>query len=106
MGNGRAIARTRSCHRPADASQLSASYERASQARVLAGVVGEEGVSGTDRRYLEFGQAFETRLVGQSAARSLEESMAVGWELLALLPSEPGSPAEPVSQRAGPVAGT
>jgi V/A-type H+-transporting ATPase subunit B len=72
---------------PALSSQLFASYARAVQARILAGVVGEEGLSETDRRYLEFGRAFEVRLVGQSAARSLDESMALGWELLGLIPA-------------------
>ena len=71
---------------PVLASQLFASFARATQARVLAGVVGEDGLSDTDRRYLEFGREFEQRLVKQSAPRSLEESMGIGWELLRLLP--------------------
>jgi V/A-type H+-transporting ATPase subunit B len=71
---------------PALASQLYAAYARAVQARVLASVVGEEGLAATDRQYLAFGQAFEGRLVHQEAPRSLEESMAVGWQLLAGLP--------------------
>ena len=41
----------------------------------------------TDRRYLQFGAAFEARLVTQDRARSLEESMAIGWSLLAELPT-------------------
>jgi len=71
---------------PALASQLYAAYARAVQARVLASVVGEEGLAATDRQYLAFGQAFETRLVHQEAPRSLEQSMAIGWQLLAGLP--------------------
>ncbi len=71
---------------PALASQLYAAYARAVQARVLASVVGEEGLADTDRRYLVFGQAFENELVRQSAPRSLEQSMAIGWRLLAGLP--------------------
>jgi len=71
---------------PALASQLYAAYARAVQARVLASVVGEEGLAATDRRYLAFGQAFENDLVRQSAPRTLEESMAIGWRLLAGLP--------------------
>ncbi len=72
---------------PALASQLYAAYARAAQARVLASVVGEEGLAATDRQYLAFGQAFESRLVHQEGPRSLEQSMAVGWELLAGLPA-------------------
>ena len=71
---------------PALASQLYAAYARAGQARVLASVVGEDGLSETDRRYLAFGAAFEQSLISQSGARSLEESMDVGWGLLRELP--------------------
>jgi V/A-type H+/Na+-transporting ATPase subunit B len=71
---------------PALASQLYAAHARATQARVLASVVGEEGLAATDRQYLAFGQAFESRLVNQDAPRTLEQSMALGWQLLAGLP--------------------
>ena len=54
---------------------------------MLASVVGDEGLADTDRRYLRFGTAFEQTLVSQSEARTLEQSMAIGWELLAELPS-------------------
>ena len=71
---------------PALASQLYAAHARAVQARVLASVVGEEGLAATDRQYLAFGTAFEERLVSQSGARTLEQSMDEGWRLLAGLP--------------------
>ena len=71
---------------PALASQLYAAYARAAQARVLASVVGEEGLADTDRKYLRFGTAFEQTLASQSEARTLEQSMAIGWGLLADLP--------------------
>lgn len=71
---------------PALSSQLYAAYARATQARVLASVVGEEGLSETDRRYLAFGTAFERKLVNQGAARTLAQSMDEGWELLRALP--------------------
>ena len=72
---------------PALAAQLYAAYSRAQQTRVLASVVGEDGLSETDRRFLVFGERFETRVIQQGgSARSLEESMAAGWEVLAELP--------------------
>jgi V/A-type H+-transporting ATPase subunit B len=71
---------------PALSSQLYAAYARAVQARVLASVVGEEGLAATDRQYLAFGTAFENTLVSQSEPRTLEQSMDVGWRLLAGLP--------------------
>ncbi len=72
---------------PGLSSQLYAAYARAVQARVLASVVGEEGLADTDRRYLAFGTDFEQTLVNQSAARTLEQSMDVGWTLLRGLPT-------------------
>jgi V/A-type H+-transporting ATPase subunit B len=71
---------------PALASQLYAAYARAAQARVLASVVGQEGLAETDRLYLQFGSAFERQLASQTSPRTLEQSMALGWELLAALP--------------------
>jgi V/A-type H+-transporting ATPase subunit B len=71
---------------PALSSQLYAAYARAVQARVLASVVGEEGLAATDRQYLTFGTAFEDNLVSQSEPRTLEQSMEAGWSLLAGLP--------------------
>ena len=72
---------------PALASQLYAAYARSRQARTLASVVGEDGLSAVDRSYLAFGRDFETRFVQQTERRSLEESMDIGWRLLAQLPS-------------------
>jgi V/A-type H+-transporting ATPase subunit B len=71
---------------PALASQLYAAYARATQARLLASVVGEEGLSDSDRRYLGLGSAFESKLVHQAGARTLAQSMDVGWQLLRALP--------------------
>jgi len=72
---------------PALAAQLYAAQARAAQARVLASVVGEDGLSETDRRYLAFGTRFERGVVGQAAPRTLEESMQAGWDALAALPA-------------------
>ena len=71
---------------PALAAQLYAAYAQAQQTRILASVVGEDGLSATDRRYLAFGLAFEGDVVSQDAPRSLEQSMAAGWQALSLLP--------------------
>jgi V/A-type H+-transporting ATPase subunit B len=71
---------------PALAKQLFAAYANARRVRVLASVMGQEGLSATDRDYLAFGEAFEDRLIRQDEARTLEESMAIGWQVLGLLP--------------------
>jgi V/A-type H+-transporting ATPase subunit B len=71
---------------PGLASQLYASYAKAVRVRVLASVVGRDGLTPLDIRYLEFADEFESRLVGQSARRTLEDSMQEGWTVLSLLP--------------------
>jgi len=71
---------------PALAAQLYAAYAQAQQTRILASVVGEEGLSDTDRTYLAFGDRFEHDLVSQSDRRDLDASMDVGWKTLRGLP--------------------
>ena len=71
---------------PALANQLFASYAKAVRVRVLASVVGRDGLTELDRQYLEFADQFERDLVRQTGRRTLEESMDVGWRLLRLLP--------------------
>ena len=71
---------------PALANQMYASYARAQQARLLASVVGEDGLADEDRQFLVFARRFETEYVGQDERRSLEDSMTLGWELLSSLP--------------------
>jgi V/A-type H+-transporting ATPase subunit B len=71
---------------PALAAQLYAAYARTRQVRLLASVVGEEGLSDSDRAYLAFGDAFEQQLIAQDAPRALEESLEIGWRVLKDLP--------------------
>lgn len=71
---------------PALANQLFAAYAKAVRVRVLASVVGNDGLTATDRAYLAFADRFETGLIRQDKERSLEESMQAGWDLLRMLP--------------------
>jgi V/A-type H+/Na+-transporting ATPase subunit B len=71
---------------PAQASQLFASYARAVRVRVLASVVGRDGLTEIDRNYLEFADRFEREVINQTGRRTLEESMAAAWGVLRLLP--------------------
>jgi len=71
---------------PALAHQLFASYAKATRVRMLASVVGSDGLTDIDRRYLRLADRFERELVAQDAPRSLEQSMAIGWQLLAEMP--------------------
>ena len=72
---------------PALANQLFAAYARATRVRVLASVMGEEGLTEVVRAFLAFGDLFESRIVAQEAGRTLEDSMRVGWNLLRTLPA-------------------
>lgn len=71
---------------PELASQLYASYAKSVRVRVLASVVGRDGLTPLDRKYLEFADAFEQSLIRQTGRRSLEESMEAGWSVLGTLP--------------------
>jgi V/A-type H+-transporting ATPase subunit B len=69
------------------ANQLYAAYARAVHVRVLASVVGRDGLAPIDQQFLDFGERFEKQLVHQAASRTLEQSMEIGWDLLRQLPS-------------------
>jgi V/A-type H+-transporting ATPase subunit B len=71
---------------PALANQLFASYAKAIRVRVLASVVGRDGLTPLDLKYLDFADQFENALIRQSGRRTLEQSMEAGWNVLSLLP--------------------
>ena len=72
---------------PALATQLYAAYARAQQSRILASVVGEDGLTEVDRQFLQFGQHFEQQIIAHGAPRTLADSMTAGWQGLRQLPS-------------------
>ena len=68
------------------ANQLYAAYARATHVRVLASVVGREGLTNADQLFLDFGDLFEKEFIHQDNERSLEQGMEIGWQLLSMLP--------------------
>ncbi len=70
------------------ANQLFSSYSKVGDARSLASVIGEDELSATDKKYLEFGTAFETQFVGQDPGenRTIDDTLEIGWKLLRMLP--------------------
>lgn len=68
--------------------QLFASYATGREVRELAVVLGEASLDDADKAHLRFADAFETKFVGQGEFenRSVEESLDLGWKLLAMLP--------------------
>ena len=72
------------------ANQLFSCYAKVGDARNLASVIGEDELSDLDKKYLEFGKAFEGRFVGQGDQenRSIIDTLEIGWDLLRMLPRE------------------
>ncbi len=78
---------TREDHQ-AVANQLFSSYAKVTDARSLASVIGEDELSDIDKKYLQFGTAFEKEFVGQGHLenRPVIETLDIGWKLLGILP--------------------
>jgi V/A-type H+-transporting ATPase subunit B len=89
MKDGIGKGRTRADHAHLSA-QLYAAYAHVQDIRSLASVIGEEELASVDQDYLKFGRAFEQNFIGQSLTedRSFEETLNLGWKMLALLPRE------------------
>jgi V/A-type H+-transporting ATPase subunit B len=88
MGLGAGRGRTRDDHRPV-ADQLYAFYARGRDVRRMAAIVGAANLGDEERRFLEFSDRFEAELVGQGGGfRSIEETLDLGWRLLARFPPE------------------
>jgi V/A-type H+-transporting ATPase subunit B len=61
---------TREDH-PDVANQLFSAYSKVQNIRALAQIVGEDDLSDKDKKYLEFGNAFEERFLSKFFARRL-----------------------------------
>lgn len=87
MDDGIGKGRTREDHAPVS-RQLYAAMARAVRARALEAIIGLDELPQLERSYLEFGRAFEERLVAQGPdqARSIGETLDIAWKLFALLP--------------------
>lgn len=88
MNLGIGPGKTREDHRSV-ADQLYAFYAHGRDIRRLAAVVGEDGLSESDRRFLKFAQDFEQDFVSQgSRSREIEETLDLGWKFLRYQPKE------------------
>jgi V/A-type H+-transporting ATPase subunit B len=72
------------------ANQIFSAYSHVQDVVSLAQVIGEDELSETDRKYMEFGRQFEERFVkqGYDENRDIIETLDLGWELLSILPRE------------------
>ena len=69
-------------------NQLFAAYARGKEAKELMVILGEDALTDIDKKYAAFADAFEKEYVSQGSFenRSIEETLAIGWRLLSMLP--------------------
>jgi V/A-type H+-transporting ATPase subunit B len=69
-------------------NQLFSAYARGKEAEELAVILGEAALSEADKIFLKFAEAFEEEFVNQKyhEERSIEDTLSLGWKLLAMLP--------------------
>ena len=69
-------------------NQLFSAYARGKDAKELMTILGEAALTETDKLYAKFADEFERRYVSQgyTTNRTIEETLDLGWELLAILP--------------------
>lgn len=88
MNLGIGPGKTREDHRSL-ADQLYALYAQGRDTRRLAAIVGEEGLSESDRQFLRLAQDFEQKFVNQGDCnRTIEETLNLGWTFLRYLPKD------------------
>jgi len=88
MNLGIGPGKTREDHRNL-ADQLYASYAYGRDLRRLVAIVGEEALTELDKVYLSFADDSRKSLSTQgSANRTIEETLTIGWDLLAKLPED------------------
>lgn len=88
MNLGIGEGKTREDHRRL-ADQLYASYAEGRDLRRLVAIIGEDALTETQKAYLNFAQQFEQTFVNQkSENRDIEQTFALAWDLLKLLPKE------------------
>ncbi len=82
IGDGK----TREDH-AATMNQLFAAYSRGKDAKELAIILGDAALTDVDKKYATFADAFERNYVSQGyqVNRSIEETLNLGWGLLAML---------------------
>ena len=70
-------------------NQLFAAYSRGKDAKELAVILGDAALSDMDKLYAKFADAFEAEYISQGyyTNRSIEETLNIGWKLLAILPA-------------------
>ncbi|WP_321506020.1 ATP synthase subunit B [uncultured Methanoregula sp.] len=89
MNLGIGKGKTREDHKKVS-DQMYAGYAEGNDLRGLVAIVGKDALSERDRLLLEFADLFENRFVrqGYDEDRTIDDTLNLGWELLATLPVE------------------
>jgi len=100
MKEGIGPGKTREDHKEVFA-QLIAAYAEGQYLRELSAIIGVESLTERDRKFLKFADEFERRFInqGERERRSFEETLDLGWELLAMLPEEELKQISPTTMR-------
>jgi V/A-type H+-transporting ATPase subunit B len=87
MQGGIGEGRTRRDHGAVN-NQLYASYAEGRKLESIVAVIGEEGLSETDKMYLSFTDRFEKQFISQTSdeRRTIEDTLSIAWNLLSILP--------------------
>ena len=69
-------------------NQLFSAYARGKEAKELMVILGESAITDIDKLYAKFADEFESVYVSQGyyTNRSIEDTLAIGWKLLSILP--------------------
>ena len=79
--------KTREDHKQVS-DQIYAAYSRGKKLEDLKKIIGEDALSDTDRKYLDFVKKTEETFIRQSGERSFDETLKIAWELMRILPKE------------------
>jgi V/A-type H+-transporting ATPase subunit B len=89
MNDGIGEGKTREDHANIS-NQLYAAYSYVRKVETLASIIGENELSDKDKKYLEFGKAFEDGFTRQDIheERAIKESLDLAWKIVSILPRE------------------
>jgi len=84
---GIGVGKTREDH-SGTMNQLFAAYARGKEAKELMTILGEAALSDDDKQFAKFADEFEKQYVsqGNETNRTIDETLDLGWKLLAMLP--------------------
>lgn len=89
MNKGIGKGLTRDDHKSVS-SQCYSNLAEVERLRALMSVIGKEGLTETDKKYLEWAKGFEGSVInqGRTEERSIKDSLERSWKLFSLLPEE------------------